>query len=223
MRKIGFKGKGDAAKRGEGLFRGIFMQGSLRAVRAFVLLAGFFLCAACSFPPFSDDVPENANLTTHSYAPAERSFTLSPGDVLQIKVFGDEDFSSEYKVDRRGIITMPLIGEVNTVGMTSGTLQKVVERKLAAGYLVNPRVSVEITSFRPFYILGEVQNPGSYPYSPSLDVFKAIALAGGTTPRAVKDEFIIMRDVGAEKRRFEATEDTPVHPGDSIRVKERFF
>jgi len=156
-------------------------------------------------------------------SPSAQSFTLSTGDLLKIKVFGDEDFSSDYEVDRLGFITMPLIGEIKAAGRTSAALQEDIKNRLAQGYLVNPRVSIEIASFRPFYILGEVRNPGSYPYQPSLDVFKAIALAGGLTPRAVDDEFIIIRGDGSSKRHFNATEDTPVFPGDSIRVEERFF
>jgi polysaccharide export outer membrane protein len=158
-----------------------------------------------------------------SLATSQKSFRLSSGDILKISVFGDQDFSNQYEIDRLGYIAMPLIGEISAAGKTPGELQRHLEYRLSQGYLVNPRVSIEVISFRPFYILGEVNNPGSYPYQPSLDVFKAIALAGGMTPRAVKDEFIIMRGEGANKQKFIASEDTPVMPGDSIKVKERFF
>ena len=166
------------------------------------------------------------NKKTSSYQPApvnDTAFKLSAGDMLRIKIFGDQDFTDDYEIDRTGYIVMPLIGQVYAADKTSQELQVYLQKRLSQGYLVNPRVSVEVTSFRPFYILGEVKNPGSYPYQPSLDVFKAIAIAGGLTPRAVDDEFIIMRGVGPTKRKFKATEDTIVMPGDSIKVEERFF
>ena len=91
------------------------------------------------------------------------------------------------------------------------------------GYLTKPLVTVDIITVRPFYILGEVKNPGSYPWQPSFTVFKAIATAGGYTPRAAKGKILIDRGDGAEKQHLNATEDTPVLPGDSITVRERIF
>lgn len=196
-----------------------------------------FLISACASdsevvkytapPPSHQELfkPQSPMLTSYQVktGDTQTGFTLSPGDRLKISVFGDEDFTNEYEIDRQGYIIMPLIGKIQANNKTSTQLQTYIEQELSKGYLVNPRVSVEVMSFEPFYILGEVNNPGSYPYRPSLDVFKAVALAGGLTPRAVKNKFIIIRGTGETKTKITAEEHTPILPGDSIKVKERFF
>lgn len=153
----------------------------------------------------------------------QESLVLNAGDKMEITVFGDEDLTGEYDIDARGYITMPLIGDVKASSTTVAMLQKSLETELSKGYLVNPRVSIEVISLRPFYIAGEVKTPGSYPAAPNLDAFKAIAIAGGLTPRASRNNYLITRGEGASKQRIKATDDTPVLPGDSINIKERFF
>lgn len=149
--------------------------------------------------------------------------TLQAGDQITITVLGDEDLSGAYDVDTRGFITMPLVGQVQAAGLSPQDLQAEISARLSEGYIVDPKVSVELASLRPFYILGEVKNPGSYPALADLDVFKAIATAGGLTPRASSGSYIIYRGVGAQRHEIPARDETPVFPGDSIRVKERFF
>ncbi len=154
----------------------------------------------------------------------DNSPKLNAGETLRVSVFNDPDMSGEYEIDNRGVITMPLLGDVQAAGLTQNALQNAIENKLAVnGILVDPNVSIEIIGLRPFYILGEVRTPGSYPTVPNMDVFKALAIAGGLTPRAVDDEFIIYRGVGENRQKIDAREDTLVYPGDSIKVKERFF
>lgn len=155
--------------------------------------------------------------------PETTELTLNAGDTLKITVFNDPDLTGEYNIDGNGEITMPLIGALQAEGQSVQTLQSAIITKLENGILVDPKVSIEIAALRPFYILGEVRQPGSYPSAPNLDVFKAVAIAGGLTPRGVKDEFVIYRGFGEERQTIPAREDTPVLPGDSIRVKERFF
>lgn len=180
-----------------------------------LLVLGSFSLVACS------TVAENAApLTEITEAP---DMTLSAGDVLKITVFNDEDLSGEYTIDRDGFITMPLIGKVKAETQTLPVLQENITAALKDGILVDPKISIELASLRPFYILGEVRNPGSYPAAPHLDVFKAVAIAGGVTPRGVEDRFIIYRGFGKDRIKIVATEATPVLPGDSIRVQERFF
>ena len=119
---------------------------------------------------------------------------------------------------------MPLIGEISTEGLNKLDLQDRITSALIDGdYFNAPKVTVEVITLTPFYILGEVKNPGSYEYEPGLDLFKAIAIAGGYTPRAVKDKATIIRKVDGEKIRIKADELTEILPGDSIKIKQRFF
>lgn len=168
---------------------------------------------------------QNANLPTAARAEPiiTPDFTLSSGDSLRVKVFGDEDLSNEYDIDARGYITMPLIGDIQAASLSVNDVQDDIIARLNEGFIVDPKVSIEVISLRPFYILGEVNNPGSYPTVPEMDVFKAIATAGGLTPRAVKDRYVIFRGFANNRAEIHADDQTPVFPGDSIKVKERFF
>lgn len=179
----------------------------------FAFILAVFLSGCQSAPP--------SPMAQEAEAPALSS--LQAGDQISITVLGDEDLSGAYELDPRGFITMPLVGQVQAAGLSPQDLQAEISTRLSEGYIVDPKVSVELASLRPFYILGEVKNPGSYPALADLDVFKAIATAGGLTPRASSGSYIIYRGVGAQRREIPARDETPVFPGDSIRVKERFF
>lgn len=150
-------------------------------------------------------------------------YILGPGDRLRVTVFGQQDLSGEFSVSGNGTIALPLIGEVASRDVTVDELSQRIARKLKPDYLVNPRISVEVLNFRPFFIIGEVKNPGSYSYQHGMTVVNAVALAGGYTYRARRGRVLIKRakgDVRTEKR---ANEGTYVLPGDVIRVPERFF
>lgn len=152
------------------------------------------------------------------------NYELKAGDLLRIYVFGVEDLTGEFKISSNNYITMPLIGEISTEGLNKLDLQDRITSALIDGdYFNAPKVTVEVITLTPFYILGEVKNPGSYEYEPGLDLFKAIAIAGGYTPRAVKDKATIIRKVDGEKIRIKADELTEILPGDSIKIKQRFF
>ncbi len=160
---------------------------------------------------------ESPNAETNSYL-------LNPGDRLKMTVFGVEDLSGEFEIDRNGQITVPPIGEIDAAGRTKIDLQQeITDRLIEQKYFKNPNITVEIIALKPFYILGEVKSPGSYNYVPSLDVFKAVALAGGYTPRASKGRTMIIREVNGQKQYIRAAEETEILPGDSIKVKQRFF
>ena len=183
----------------------------------------------------SHGAPKIAELPEHMAAPATKAETtrtetatamssiLNPGDKVRITVFNDPDLSGEYDVGAEGTITMPLLGNIQAGGLSLPMLQRNITDRLKDGLLVDPKLSIELVSLRPFYILGEVRNPGSYPSVPNLDVFKAVAIAGGLTPRGVSDKFIIYRGFDENRKVLSAREETPVFPGDSIKVKERFF
>ena len=122
------------------------------------------------------------------------------------------------------MIVVPMIGEVRAAGLSKAELQEAVtEAFISKGYLSNPLVTVDIVTGRPFFIIGEVNKPGRYEYEPELDAFKAVAIAGGYTPRAARNRILIDRGFGEDKFRMNARENTPILPGDSITVRERIF
>jgi polysaccharide export outer membrane protein len=126
-------------------------------------------------------------------------------------------------LDGEGYFAMPLIGEVLAGGRTARQVETEVEVALkSGGYLVEPQVSIEVLNYRPFYIIGEVNNPGSFAYVSGMTVINAVALAGGYTYRADQDDIIISRG-GSTGPKIQAMPDTEVLPGDIVEVTERFF
>lgn len=161
-------------------------------------------------------------LAGHAQAASDQ-YRLGPGDKVRVTVFGDDQLSGEFQVDANGAIAMPLIGDVDAGGRTTNELATAVTEKLSKDYLKNPKVSVEVIDYRPFFILGEVRNPGSYPYVNGMRVMNAIALAGGFTYRAREGRMKINRDVDGQMQELDADQATVVLPGDVIEVPERFF
>jgi polysaccharide export outer membrane protein len=156
--------------------------------------------------------------TTPTHAPGE----LGPGDKIKLTVFGEEDLSGEFEIDNTGVLAMPLVGEINVQGLTQRQLEKKIATTLEEGYLKNPRVNISVLNFRPFFILGEVNKPGSYPYSNDMNVINAVALGGGYTTRAKTGQVKVRRAASPTKEEV-LKEDAPVYPGDVLRVDERFF
>ncbi len=150
-------------------------------------------------------------------------YELGSGDKIRVIVYGEEDLSGEFELDGTGIVALPLIGPVNIGGRDLAIAEQLISAKLADGYLVNPRVSIEVLNYRPFYILGEVKKPGSYPYVNSMTVLNAIALASGFTYRANEKKIVITRRVDGVETKITVEDTTLVLPGDIIRVPERFF
>ncbi|HEV7372228.1 polysaccharide biosynthesis/export family protein [Arenibaculum sp.] len=150
-------------------------------------------------------------------------YTLGTSDKVRVTVFGENDLSGEFEVDTGGGVSLPLIGTVHAKGRGIRDLERAIAEKLADGYLISPRVSIEVLNYRPFFILGEVQDPGSYPYVNGMTVLNAIALAGGYTHRARRDRIEIVRGGEAGEVQKDASETSIVMPGDIIRVPERFF
>lgn len=163
-------------------------------------------------------------LETGASAAAEPGeYRLGPGDRMRIIVFGQEQLTGEFTVDGGGVIAFPLIGEVQARGATARELESRIAKSLAAGYVKDPRVSVEVLTFRPFYIIGEVNKPGQYPYASGMTAVTAVALAGGYTYRARQDTVVITRTINGQKQERSAPPNTPILPDDVIRVPERFF
>ena len=158
-------------------------------------------------------------------APPDPAYALDTGDKLRIVVFGQEGLSNSYFVDAAGQVTIPLIGTVSARGLTTQQLARAIAAKLRAGFIREPHVAIEIETYRPFFILGEVTQPGQYPYVPNMTVETAVAIAGGFTPRAYRDDVSIDRQTPGATVRGRSTVPllTRVMPGDTIVINERWF
>ena len=149
---------------------------------------------------------------------------LGPNDKVRIIVFGQPTLTGEYTLDGNGVLAFPLIGNIPASGSTTAELQKAIAAKLEPEYLINPSVSAEIVTRRPFYVIGEVQKPGNYPYVSDMTAINAVAMAGGFTYRARKNDFYIRRlDKDGRMVRIEAKAGTVLQAGDTLEVRERLF
>lgn len=175
---------------------------------------------ACQSGPVATRPTGEAGVAQQS---ASAAYTLGNGDALRITIYGQEDLSGSFEVDGAGNISMPLIGQVVAQGLTTPELESRIVELLDGDYILNPRVSVEVTNYRPFYILGEVNRPGEYPYSSGISVLNAVAAAGGFTYRANKRVVYIKSVDSTAEQAFELTTGTVVKPGDTLRIGERIF
>lgn len=163
--------------------------------------------------------------TGNTAAPATQSssdYVLGTGDKLKIIVFGEDTLSGDFEVSSTGTVSMPLVGEIHAAGKTIAQFQSALTNQLASGYLRDPRVSVQVGNYRPFFILGEVFKPGSYTYVNGMTVVTAVAMAGGYTYRA-DEKGILLKRGGTDAKEAPVKEEDAVQPGDVIRVPERFF
>ena len=171
-----------------------------------------------------------------TYAPASAAYAAAPmpvahdtayrldaGDKLRVVVYGQVGLTNTYAIDAGGSITMPLIGAVPARGRTPAGLAAEISGKLRNGYIRDPSVAVEIEAYRPFFILGEVAAPGQYPYVPNMSVESAVAIAGGFSPRARRDSVTLTHTDNAGPSRAVVPLGTPLSPGDTVLVGERWF
>ena len=163
-----------------------------------------------------------STVVVNSAFAAENSYRLSSGDRVKIIVYGEDDLSLETTLDDSGVINYPFMGEIAIEGMTVKTLERKIYNHLKGDYLINPNVHVSIESYRPFFVNGQVKQPGGYPYQPGLTLRRAISLAGGYTERASKKNTFIIHQNQPEKR-IRAEQHTKIKPGDTITVEESFF
>lgn len=170
------------------------------------------LCAALLFLGF---MPDKA-------VAEDGDYVLGVGDKLRITVYGETDLSGEFQVSSTGMVSMPLIGDTKAAGTTIAKLKSAITAKLLDGYLKDPKVSMEVMNYRPFFIVGEVMKPGSYDYQNGMTVINAVALAGGYTYRADKDDIKLKRG-GQNGKEEKVKEDTTVGAGDVVVIPERFF
>ena len=165
------------------------------------------------------------------YAPApapipvayDVAYRLDAGDKLRVVVYGQEGLTNTYAIDAGGSITMPLIGSVPARGRTTSGLAGEISAKLRNGFIREPSVAVEVEAYRPFFILGEVAAPGQYPYVPNMTVESAVAIAGGFSPRARRDSVTVTHTGASGAARAVVPLGTPIGPGDTVQVGERWF
>ena len=186
-----------------------------------------FALAACdsdSTPIIPMAAAGGSSLGAGEAASSRDTNKLGPNDRLRITIFGQPTLTGEYTLDGNGVLAFPLIGNVPANGSTTSELQQKIAGKLNPEYLINPSVSAEIVNRRPFYVVGEVQKPGNYPYVTDMTAVNAIAMAGGFTRRARKNDFYIRRlDKDGKMVRIEANAGTVLQAGDTLEVRERLF
>jgi polysaccharide biosynthesis/export protein len=220
----------------------------MRPARLVILLLAALFAAGCAQrpppPPAAVVVQPSADLDSLAYGgprrpvevvvarpvvipvaqPAPRAgYTLDSGDKLRVVVFGQDGLTNSYNVDASGNITMPLIGAVAARGLTTTELSAAIGARLRQGFIREPHVAVEVETYRPFFILGEVTFPGQYPFVANMTVETAVAIAGGFTPRAYHTDVVISRTVGGQTIRTTVPVTTLVRPGDTITINERWF
>lgn len=155
---------------------------------------------------------------------ADDSYRLGSGDRVRITVYGQPELTGEYAVDGSGQMSYPLVGQLRAGGLTAHELEQALIGKLSPNYLKNPSISVEVLTYRPFYIVGEVRTPGSYPFVSGMTVLNAVALAGGFTYRARENSFYVTRTgEDGSKNKITAGAEATILPGDIITVRERYF
>lgn len=148
-------------------------------------------------------------------------YQLGPGDEIEILVFQEPELNVKAKISQAGHVNLPLIGEVSLEGLTSSKAKKQIELLYKDGYLVNPNVTFIVRQYRPFFIHGEVKQPGSYKYQAEITVEQAIALSGGLKDRASTADWEVLR--GYPQVTTKVDKNSVVLPGDVIKIKKSFF
>jgi polysaccharide biosynthesis/export protein len=197
-----------------------FLEGCVRVMKRIHLtlaIATALALSACG---------QHARTFRHSEAfdaSIHEPYTLAGGDRLRILVFGQDSLSNSYTLDGAGHLSMPLIGTVPALGQTARSLESQIAGRLRGGFLRDPKVSVEVEQYRPFFILGEVTTSGQFPFVNGMTIQTAVAIAGGYQPRADRRVAEITRVIQGEAVTGKVPFDTPVRPGDTITIRERFF
>jgi protein involved in polysaccharide export with SLBB domain len=151
------------------------------------------------------------------------AYVIRSNDELHVRVYNEQEMTGDYKVDGGGFISIPLLGPIHAAGLTMAQLERAITKRLAAGLFRDPKVSVQMANYAPFYIHGEVKRPGEFPYRPGLTIADAVASAGGYTYRADESKTFVTRAGTATESTYRTAPGIPVYPGDNIRVPERFF
>lgn len=178
-----------------------------------LLLAGLWLM---SFTSFAQDSPRSESVLSN--------YRLGAGDVVSIRVLGEEDLKREkIRLSDAGTISFPIIGEIDLLGKRVVELESLIADGLRGKYLLNPVVSVTIEEYRPIFVNGQVERSGAYPFQPGLTVRKAVSLAGGFKERASKEKIFVIRENDRTQTPVKVDQSYMVSPGDIITVEESFF
>ncbi|WP_230279915.1 polysaccharide biosynthesis/export family protein [Croceicoccus sp. Ery15] len=193
-----------------------FLRAALVSGAIAITGLGLSGCASTGYPTAS--VSEANKSVSSGYA-------VAAGDNLKITVFDEPSLTNEFQVDSAGNLAMPLIEKVAVTGKTPNEVAALIGAELkSGGYVLDPKVSVEVLAYRPVYVLGEVSQPGEYPYSPDLTFFQAIAKAGGFTPRANKTMVVLQRAAWSSPRTIKLTDEPlMIAPGDTVMIEESFL
>lgn len=157
------------------------------------------------------------------HAVLNQPYRLGAGDRIRVTVFEQDSLTNTYSVDASGYIAFPLVGSVPARGRTVQQMEADIAARLREGYLRDPDVSVEVDQYRPIFVMGEVGAAGQYSYVPGLTVQKAVAMAGGFTPRANQSTADITRDINGKVMTGRVVTSDPLMPGDTVYVRERLF
>lgn len=161
-----------------------------------------------------------SSITSADISPA---YKLGYGDVVSIRVYDEPDLTVEAQINDLGSIAYPFLGELQILGLTVSEVQEKITTGLLDGYLVEPKVSVEVAKYRRFFVNGEVRQPGGFPFLPGMTIRKAISLAGGFTARAAQNKIYIISDGDTTRTPKRVSLNSSVQPGDVITVRQRFF
>jgi len=185
------------------------------------LFASCLLASGCALSPSPGTVSEAEQEAIRVAASA--SPRLQPGEKIHVTVYGESSLSSDYQIDPSGFLSLPLAGTIKAAGLTQAELEQALAKKFRSQYLRDPKVTVSVVEFRPFYIIGEIEKPGAYPYTSGLNALSAIAIAGGSTYRASRNSVYVQHPGEPDLREYPLSTSVPVLPGDLIRVPQRYF
>ena len=192
---------------------------AVRALSALTLLALCVLTSACDTGARPVTEGERKALEAAAAAPP----VLQAGEKIHVTVFNEPSLSGDYQIDPSGFVSLPLAGTVKAAGLNQQEFEQALIQKYAGGYLKDPKITVGIAEFRPFYIVGEVEKPGAYPYTGGLTVLSAIAIAGGTTYRANQSKVLIQHAGEGNMREYNMDSPIPILPGDIIQIPRRYI
>ena len=191
--------------------------------RMFSVLVSLVICLLAAACGGSDIKPISDSEREALEAQAVASPVLQPGEKIGVNVYGEPTLTGDYLIDPSGLVSLPLAGTIKAAGLTQQQFERDLEERFGSKYLKDPKITVSIVEFRPFYILGEVEKPGAYPYLGGLNVLNAIALAGGATYRASQSRILIQHLGESAMREYDPSKPIPILPGDILQLPRRYF
>jgi len=190
------------------------------AYRILCVLASVPLLAGCN--TLAAEAP-SVFASERSAGTSYGAYLLRPSDQIRIQVYDDPNITGEYQIDSGGFISIPLAGRLKVSGLAPAQLEQAIVARLREGMLKKPSVNVQIISYGPVYVHGEVKRAGDFPYKPGLTVMDAVALAGGYTYRADEGKVFVRRAGSNVEQAYPLDRRVPIYPGDNVRIPERFF